>query len=114
LEAFLKKATIRPRVPGARLVDTVPPAYREAVVAGARPDGLYTVLLFAHAERDVVTSAEVKHALRRLDAAAPDGVLLVGTVFTLEARVLAAVQSAYIVPLRTAVWTDASAAARQR
>lgn len=107
------KSTIYERVPGARLSDLVPPAYRDAVAKDARPDGVYSLLLFAHAERDVVPSPPVRKALRRLENPAPDGILAVGTVFTQEALELLADAGARPVAFRTAPWTDASARARQ-
>lgn len=107
------KATIYARVAGARLPDVVPPAYRDLIAKDTRPDGVYSVLLFDHAERDVVHSAPVRKALRRLEAPAPDGVLAVGTVFTAEALTLLAQAGARPVQFRTATWTDESARARQ-
>lgn len=107
------KATIRERVPGARLVDTVPPAYRDAVAEDTRPDGVYTVLLFGHDRRDVVPSAPVRRALRRLGQAAPDGIIAVGAVFTEEALALLAEQGARPVTFHKTYWTDESARQRQ-
>jgi DNA-binding LacI/PurR family transcriptional regulator len=107
------KATIYDLVAGARLRDVVPPAYRDAVAKDARPDGVYSVLLFDHAERDVVPSPPVRKALRRLKEAAADGIVAVGTVFTDEALALLAEAGARVVTFRTARWTDESARARQ-
>ncbi|WP_334186571.1 hypothetical protein [Noviherbaspirillum sp.] len=107
------KATIRPSVAGARLRDSVPPPYRMEVVKGIKADGQYTVILCAHAERDVVSPPELDRAFRRMDAPAPDGIIVVGTVFTEEARKLAEERGARIVALRNAKWTDESARQRQ-
>jgi hypothetical protein len=107
------KATIYDLVLGARLRDVVPPAYRDAVMADVRPDGVYSVLLFDHAERDVVPSPPVHRALRRVKSAAADGIVAVGTVFTQEALALLAEAGARVVAFRTAHWTDESARARQ-
>ena len=65
------KVTIYGRVPGAKRAGLVPPAYREDVAAATatRPDGEYSLLLFAHA---------------------PRGALAVGIVFTEEALALLA------------------------
>jgi hypothetical protein len=91
------KATIYDLVLGARLRDVVPPAYRDAATADVRPDGVYSVLLFDHAERDVVPSPPVLKALRRVKSAAPDGIVAVGTVFTEEALGLLAGAGARVV-----------------
>ena len=107
------KATIYDLVPGTRLRDVVPPAYRDAIMADVRADGLYSVLLFDHAERDVVPSPPVRKALWRVKSAAPDGIVAVGTVFTEEALALLAEAGAHVVAFRTAHWTDESARARQ-
>jgi hypothetical protein len=107
------KATIRHNVAGARLRDTVPPAYRAEVVKGVKNDGVYTVVLCAHAERDIVSSPELVRAFRRMASPAPDGVIVVGTVFTEEARALAEQHGARIVALRMSKWTDESARMRQ-
>jgi hypothetical protein len=107
------KATIRERVSGARLRDTVPPLYRDEVVKDTNPEGIYTVVLCAHNPRDVVHSTPLARAFRRLESPARDGIIVVGTVFTEEARALAAEHGARIVSLHKAKWTDESARARQ-
>lgn len=107
------KATIYELVAGARLRDVVPPAYRDAVSKDVRPEGVYSLLLFDHAERDVVPSPPVRKALRRLKEVAADGIVAVGTVFTDEALALLAEAGARVVTFRTARWTDESARARQ-
>jgi hypothetical protein len=107
------KVTIHVRVPGETLQHMVPPAYRDAVTEGTRPDGIYSVMLFAHSPRDVVPSPPVHKALRRLARPAPDGILAVGTVFTEEALALLEKAGARPVAYRKAAWTDASARARQ-
>ena len=111
------KVTIQPRVPEANLRHVVPPAYRVAALAlgsdGASSPVEYSVLLFAHTSRDVVPSAPVQKALRRLGKPAPGGVIAVGTVFTEEALALLAEAGARVLALRKALWTDESARARQ-
>ena len=107
------KVTIYHRVAAARLADLVPPAYREGVADASEPGGVYSLMLFAHAPRDVVPSAAVRRALRRLGAPAPSGALAVGTVFTEEALGLLAAAGARPVAFRRAPWTDESARARQ-
>ncbi len=107
------KVTIQPRVPGAKLRHLVPPAYQEGVAEGAAGDAVYSLLVFAHAPRDVVPSAAVRRALRRLGDPAPGGVVAVGTVFTEEALGLLAEVGARVVAFRKARWTDASARGRQ-
>jgi hypothetical protein len=107
------KVTIYPKLAGARLRHVVPPAYRDDVVAATEPTGDYTVLLFAHAPRDVVPSTPVQKALRRLREPAPNGALAVGTVFTAEALELLAAAGVRVIAHRKAYWTDASARARQ-
>ena len=111
------KVTIHPRVPSSNLPHVVPPAYRAAAASlaspGSSPPVEYSVLLFAHAERDVVPSAPVRKALRRLGEPAPGGVVAVGTVFTREALALLAEVGARVLALRKGPWTDDSARARQ-
>jgi hypothetical protein len=111
------KVTIHPRTTPSRLPHLVPPAYREglaAVLEGAAPDAPWALLLFAHAPRDVVPSAPVRKALRRVAELPPGTTLLaVGTVFTAEALDLLAERRARIVAYRKAHWTDESARARQ-
>jgi hypothetical protein len=116
------KVTVQPRVPAAKLRHLVPPAYRDDVAAAVAADGgaggdgagaVHSLLLFAHAPRDVVPSAPVRKALRRLGAPAPGGVVAVGTVFTEEALALLAEAGARVVAYRRAHWTDESARQRQ-
>ena len=107
------KVTIYPRIAGTRLRHVVPPAYGDDAAADTEPAGEYSVLLFAHAPRDVVPSAPVRKALRRLDAPASGGIVAVGTVFTEEALALLADAGARVVAYRKAPWTDASARGRQ-
>lgn len=45
------KATIRERVSGARLRDAVPPLYRDEIVKGIDPAGVYTLVLSSLAHR---------------------------------------------------------------
>lgn len=107
------KVIIHPHAPGDRVPLLVPPAYREGAGAVAAPGSHYSVLLFAHAPRDVVHSAPVRKALRRLGAPAPDGIIAVGTAFTEEALELLDAAGSRIVAYRKARWTDASARGRQ-
>jgi hypothetical protein len=107
------KATIYARAAGSKLPYLVPPAYREAAADGTKPEGEYSVLLFAHSPRDVVPSPPVRKALQRLGSAAPDGILAFGTVFTDEALELLAGAGARVIALRKAKWTDESARQRQ-
>lgn len=108
------KVTIYARVQGLRLRHLVPPAYRDGAVAATEPAGAYSLFLFAHAPRDVVPSAPVRKALRRLGEPAVGGIVAVGTVFTEEALALLAGAGARVVAFRTVRWTDESARARQR
>ena len=107
------KVTVDPRIAGTKLRHVVPPTYRDDVAAETGPAGEYSVLLFAHAPRDVVPSPPVRKALRRLDAPAAGGIVAVGTVFTEEALALLAAAGARVVAFRKAHWTDESARARQ-
>lgn len=107
------KVTIHARVPGAKLRHLVPPAYQDDAATGATPDAPYSLLLFAHAPRDVVPSPPVRKALRRLGEPAPGGIVAVGTVFTEEALALLAEAGARVVAFRRAQWTDESARQRQ-
>ena len=107
------KVTIYRHVPGDQLPGLVPPAYREGVAEASARDDVYSLMLFAHAPRDVVPSAAVRRALRRLGTPAPGGALAVGTVFTEEALALLADAGARPVAFRVAHWTDESARARQ-
>lgn len=107
------KANIRARVSGRRIRDAVPPAYREAAAKQTRPDGVYTLILCDHGERDVVMSAPLERALRRMGEPAQDGILIIGTVFTEEAQALAGQHDARLIALRTGKWTDSSARQRQ-
>ena len=107
------KSNIRAKVAGSRIGDAVPPAYRDAAAKATRSDGVYTLILCDHGERDVVTSAPLERAFRRLGEPTPDGVLIVGTVFTEEAQPLARQHNATIISLRTGKWTDSSARQRQ-
>lgn len=107
------KVTIRDQVAGETLRHAVPRLYRDEVLKGAQPQGRYSLLLFAHAPRDVVPSAPVRKALRRLKAPAPDGILAVGTVFTAEALELLREAGARVVALRKSRWSDESARQRQ-
>ena len=107
------KATIRERVAAARLPDAVPPLYRDAVSKDIDPQKTYTLVLCPHTERDVVSSATLAQAFRRLKQIASGGLLVVGTVFTAEALELAAEKGARVIALRKSKWTDESARQRQ-
>ncbi len=107
------KVTVYERLDGRRLAHVVPPAYRPLLPAELDPERAYSVLLFAHTARDVVPSAPVRRALRRLGAPAEGGIVAVGTVFTEEARALLDERGARLVAQRKGRWTDESANARQ-
>lgn len=107
------KATIYDHVSGETLPHVVPPAYRDSLAEVTRPDGKYSLLLFAHTPRDVVPSPPVRKALRSLRSPAPDGIVAVGTVFTTEALDLLGEAGARVVAFRKAFWTDESARERQ-
>lgn len=107
------KVTVYEFIQGERLPHLVPPAYREEFARRMRPNWIYSLLLFAHTRRDVVPSAPVRRGLRRLKRPAPDGIILVGTVFTEEARALALERKAIIVTFHRTFWTDESARLRQ-
>ena len=109
------KVTIYPQIGPTKLRHVVPPAYREGAeeLANAPADATYSVLLFAHTARDVVPSAPVRKALRRLGEPAPGGVVAVGAVFTAEALALLEEARAHVLALRRAPWTDATARGRQ-
>lgn len=107
------KATIRERVSGTRLRNAVPPLYRDEIVKGIDPAGIYSLVLCAHTPRDVIHSAPLVQAFRRLTKPAANGVIVVGAVFTEEAKAVAAQHGARLVSLHKAKWTDESARARQ-
>ena len=107
------KATIYAALAGDRIAHVVPPAYRDLLPATLVPTDRYSVLLFAHAARDVVPSPPVRRALRRLGAPAESGIVAVGTVFTAEALDLLAERQAQVVAQRKGRWTDQSARERQ-
>lgn len=107
------KVTIYDQLLGARVGRVLPPAYRGLLPAPLAPDAPYSVLLFAHTARDVVPSAAVRRALRRLGAPAAGGLVAVGIVFTAEALALLAEHGAQVVAQRVGRWTDASARGRQ-
>jgi hypothetical protein len=107
------RATVRERVPGSRIAEAVPPPYRDDIVKQVDPQGTYTLLLCAHHPRDINLSAQVKRAFKRVDSVANDGIIIVGSVFTEEAKAVAAEHGARIVALHKSVWTDESARQRQ-
>ncbi len=107
------KVTVYDRLAGRRVANVLPPAYRALLPAELDPERPYSVLLFAHAARDVVPSAPVRRALRRLGPPADGGIVAVGTVFTAEAQALLAERGARIVAQRKGRWTDESANERQ-
>lgn len=107
------KPTVRERVSGAKLRDAVPPPYKEAAMKEIAPDGEYTLVLCAHNPRDVVTSTPLRKAFKRIESPAQNGILVVGSVFTEEAKALAAEHGARIIALHKSVWTDESANQRQ-
>lgn len=109
------KVTIYSALAGDRVVNVVPPAYRDLVPQELDPARRCSVLLFAHTERDVVPSAAVRRALRRLARGGDGGgVVAVGTVFTAEALALLESHGASVLAQRKSYWTDESAHERQR
>lgn len=90
----------------------MPPAYRNVVVKSFDIQGRDTLVLCAHAERDVVTSTELARALKGIGPPAADGIIVVATVLTEEAKNLAISVGARVVTLRNTRWTDESAARR--
>ena len=107
------KVTIYSELAGDRVGNVVPPAYRDLVPQGLDPERQYSLLLFAHTERDVVPSSAVRRALRRLSVGAEGGVIAVGTVFTAEALELLEARGARVLAQRKSYWTDQSARERQ-
>jgi hypothetical protein len=108
------KVTIHRRALGAKLPRLVPPAYREPLATLALgADDTYALLLFAHTPRDVVPSAAVRRALRRLGDADGATIVAVGTVFTEEALALLVDAGARVAAYRGTHWTDATARGRQ-
>lgn len=107
------KPTIREHVAGTKLRDAVPPPYREAIAKDVSPQEEYTVILCAHNPRDVVTSTPLRKAFTRLASPAQSRIIVVGAVFTEEAKALAAEYGARIVALNKSTWTDESANQRQ-
>ena len=102
----MPKFTILGRIEAARIPALLPPDYRGLVRAVAAPGVTYTVVLFAHDRRDVVTSALVRRALAGI--AAGERVLGVGTNFTTEATALLEERGAVIARLGEFYWTDES------
>jgi hypothetical protein len=107
------KVTIYERLAGDRVRGVVPPSYRDLLPEALDPASPYSVLLFAHTERDVVPSSAVRRGLRRLGDAAQPGIVAVGTVFTAEALDVLADRGALVVAQRKGRWTDESANERQ-
>ena len=94
------------RVAPDHLAVVVPPEYRSRVQAVALPAAAYTVVLFAHDRRDVVTSAPVRRALSMLPSTPP--IVAVGADFTAEAIALLQERGAAIARLGEFYWTDES------
>jgi hypothetical protein len=100
------KFTVLGRFEADRVPAIVPPDYKSVVRAVTAPGTVYTVVLFAHDRRDVVTSAPVRRALAEI--AAGDQILAVGTNFTAEATALLNLRDAAIARLGEFYWTDES------
>jgi len=98
--------TVLGRLEHDRIPAVVPPDYRSVVRAVTAPGTTYTVVLFAHDRRDVVTSAPVRPALAEL--AAGESLLAVGTNFTAEVTELLNSRNAAIARLGEFYWTDES------
>lgn len=107
------KANIREHVAGSRVRDVLPPPYREQIPKDIQPAGLYTIILCAHNRRDVVSSPTLVRAFKKIGDVAKDGIIVVGAVFTEEAKQVAAEYGARLIALHKIVWTDESARQRQ-
>jgi hypothetical protein len=108
------KATVRARVPGDKLADAVPPRYRDEIKKTVDPHGVYTLVLCDHNPRDVNLSSQLQRALKRIESAAQDGIIVIGATFTEEAKALAMAQGARLITLHKTTWTDESARQRQQ
>jgi hypothetical protein len=100
------KFTVLGRFETDRIPAVVPPHYRSLVRAVTAPGAAYTVVLFAHDRRDVVTSAPVRSALAEI--AGNDRLLAIGANFTAEATQLLNSREAAIARLGEFYWTDES------
>jgi hypothetical protein len=107
------KVTVYTAIAASKLRHLVPPTYRDAAAELAGSPVEYSVMLFAHTPRDVVPSAPVRKALRRVGEPAPGGLVAVGTVFTQEALDLLTQAGAHVIAMRRSYWTDESARLRQ-
>ena len=102
----MAKFTIAKQVGLERLEKVVPPEYGSRVAALGVRGASHTVILFAHDRRDIVTSAPVRTALRRISGDAL--IVAVGATFTVEARELLVERAARIASLGDFYWTDAA------
>jgi hypothetical protein len=100
------KFTVLGRFEADRIPALLPPDYRSLVRVVTVPAEIYTVVLFPHDRRDVVTSAPVRRALAGI--AAGERVLAVGANFTAEATALLEEREAAIARLGEFYWTDES------
>jgi hypothetical protein len=102
----LPKFAVLGRFERDQILGVVPPDYRSVVRAVTELGATYTVVLFAHDRRDVITSAPVRRALAEI--AADESVLAVGSNFTAEATELLNSRNAAIARLGEFYWTDES------
>ena len=102
----MPKFTVLGRFEAERIPALVPHDYRSRIRAVTRGEEEFTVILFAHDRRDVVTSAPVRRALATI--AVGERVLAVGSNFTVEAIALLEEREAAIARLGEFYWTDES------
>ena len=100
------KFTVLGRFESDRISAIVPPDYRSLVRAVVRGREPYTVILFPHDRKEVVTSAPVRRALASIGPG--ERVLAVGSNFTAEAVALLNERDAAIARLGGFYWTDES------
>jgi len=102
----VSKFTLLGRFERDRIPAVVPPDYRGLIPAVTVRGATYTVVLFAHDRRDVVTSAPVRRALAAIPA--DEQLLAVGGNFTADAIDLLNSRDAAIARLGEFYWTDES------
>jgi hypothetical protein len=109
---FVVKFTILGELVADRIIAAVPRDYHERVRMSTEKGATYTVVLFAHARGDVVTSALVRKALRRVPPESP--LLAIGADFTHEATILLEERNARVARIGEFGWTDESWASLPR
>jgi hypothetical protein len=100
------KVTIMKGIEGHRLREALPAELRHSVPTGVRRDVRYIMVLFPHSREDVVRSAEVLKALRRVPRGS--AVVGVGGTFTVEARAALEERGAVVIGAGDFYWTDKS------